>query len=93
MITMELEPESKTWQQEAEYFITRWEIETEQIKEKNLDPDQCCLISDTFHRDSDGLLIKKPVVPVHNDILARLDQLENTLNSTLAMVCTCSKKQ
>lgn len=92
MITMELEPESKTWQQEAEYFITRWEIETEQIKEKNLDPDQCCLISDTFHRDSDGLLVKRPVNFSDTDILVRLDQLENTLNSALAMVCTCLKK-
>ncbi len=92
MILMEFESESKTWRQEAEYFITRWEIETEQIKEKNLDPDQCCQISDTFHRDADGLLVKKPAAPIHNDIVARLDRLENTLHSTLAMVCTCSKK-
>ncbi|MEM0467389.1 MAG: hypothetical protein QXL17_06995 [Candidatus Thermoplasmatota archaeon] len=89
---MEPEDESKNWRQEAEYFITRWEIETEQIKEKELDPEQCCQISDTFHRDTEGLLVKKPATPVHHDILVRLDQLENTLNTTLAMVCTCSKE-
>ena len=88
---MELEPENQLWREEAEILITRWEQETDSIKEQNLNPDECCKISDSFHHDSDGLLVRKPVDFSDDDIIARLDRLENNLNANLAIACSCSK--
>jgi len=86
---MDIQPESQMWLEEAETLITHWEQETEAIKEQNLNPDQCCNITDSFHHDSDCLFLRKPVNFVDVDILARLDRLANNLNSTLTMVCNC----
>ena len=78
----------RNWLDELEKFISHWERETETIKERTLDPEECNKISDVFHRDSDGLLVRRPVGISDDEIYTRLEKLDGKLNSTLAMVCT-----
>ncbi len=89
---MIFEPESRwNWNNEFEKFMTHWEHEAEKLKDTTLDLEGCCKISDVFHKDWDGLLIRKPE-EVSDDILLRIEQLDSKLNSTLAMVCSCSEE-
>lgn len=81
----------RDWLVELEKFISHWEQETETIKERILDPEECGKITDIFHRDSDGLLVRRPVDISDEEIFTRLEQLDNRLGSALAMVCTSSE--
>ena len=84
---MNMEPDvKKDWLDELENFISHWEQETEIIKDKTLDFEECCRITDVFRDDWDGLLLKRPPGMADDDFL-RLEQLDNKLNSALAMVC------
>jgi len=77
------------WLHEFESFMSHWEQETESIKERSIDTKECCKISDGFHRDSDGLLARRPVGLSEGTVFSRIDQLDHKLNSALAMVCYC----
>ena len=81
----------KNWLDEMEQFISRWEMETETIKNKSLDPEECDNISALFHKDSDGLLVRRPVGISDEEIITRLERLDGKLGSALAMVCTSSE--
>ena len=81
----------RDWFNELEKFISHWEQETETIKERTLDPNECSEITDVFHRDSDGLLVRRPVGISDEDIYTRLERLDGKLSSALAMVCTSSE--
>ena len=81
----------ENWLDELEKFISHWERETETIKERALDPKECNRISDVFHKDSDGLLVRRPVVISDDEIFTRLERLDGKLGSALAMVCTSSE--
>jgi hypothetical protein len=81
----------RDWFNELEKFISHWEQETETIKERTLDPNECSKITDVFHRDSDGLLVRRPVGISDEEIYTRLERLDNRLGSALAMVCTSSE--
>lgn len=81
----------RDWFNELEKFISHWEQETETIKERTLYPNECSEITDVFHRDSDGLLVRRPVGISDEDIYTRLEKLDNRLGSALAMVCTSSE--
>jgi alpha-N-acetylglucosamine transferase len=83
--------ERKHWRSELEHFIAHWEQETEQIKEKILNPEECSKISKCFHNDSNGLLVRKPVDIADTSYFNRLNELDSKLNSALAMVCTMKK--
>jgi hypothetical protein len=76
----------KSWLEELETFIARWEQETQMIQAKTLDLEECHRISHAFYEDEDVLLVKRPP-GVSDDVFLRLEELENKLNSTLAMVC------
>ena len=86
------ENSERIWLDELERFIFHWEKETETIKERALDPNECSKITDVFHRDSDGLLVRRPVSIADEEIFTRLEQLDGKLNSVLAMVCTSELK-
>lgn len=81
----------RDWFNELEKFISHWEQETETIKERILDPNECSEITDVFHRDSDGLLVRRPVEISDEEIFTRLERLDSKLSSALAMVCTSSE--
>ena len=81
----------KTWLDEFERFISHWEQETEDLKGRMLDHQECNSITDIFHRDSDGLLVRRPVEISDKEILTRLERLDGQLSSVLAMVCTSSE--
>jgi len=83
----------KIWLDELEEFISHWEREAETIKERTLDLDECCKISDVFHKNSDGLLVRRPVGISDDEIFTRLERLDGKLNSTLAMACSSMKKE
>ena len=89
---MESEVE-KIWRLNVENVISRWERETETLKDKTLNPDECHKISDMFHKDTNWLLVRKPAETIDDDIITRLDQLDNKLNSTLAMACGFSDSE
>ena len=82
----------RNWLNDFEHFLLRWEQETEGIKEKTLDPDECFRISEMFHKDWNGLVIRKPV-NVAGDFFNRFEQLDHKLTTTLAMVCHSSKNK
>jgi hypothetical protein len=77
------------WLREFESFVSHWEQETESIKERAIETKECSKISDGFHRDSDGLLARRPGGLSGNEVFSRLDKLDHKLNSALAMVCYC----
>ena len=81
----------RDWFNELEKFISHWEQETKTIKERTLDPNECSEITDVFHRDSDGLLVRRPVGISDEEIFTRLERLDGKLGSALAMVCTSSE--
>ena len=81
----------RNWLDELERFISHWEREAETIKDKELDLVQCENISDLFHNDSDGLLVRKPIGISDEEILTRLEKLDGKLGSVLAMACTSSE--
>ena len=81
----------RNWWDELEEFISHWERESEIIKERTLDHEECNRISDVFHRDSDGLLVRRPVGISDDEIFTRLERLDGKLSSTLAMVCVSSE--
>ena len=81
----------RDWFNELEKFISHWEQETETIKERILDPNECSETTDVFHRDSDGLLVRRPVEISDEEIFTRLERLGSKLSSALAMVCTSSE--
>ncbi|GAH03084.1 unnamed protein product [marine sediment metagenome] len=89
-MNMELDVE-RDWLDELEKFISRWESETESIKQRTLDPEECGKITDIFHRDSDGLLVRRPVGISDEEIFSRLERLDGKLGSALAMVCISSE--
>ena len=89
---MSFEVDAKgNWLDELEKFISHWEQETESIRQRSLDLDECNNITDVFHRDSDGLLVRRPVGISDEEIFTRLERLDDKLGSTLAMVCTSSE--
>ena len=81
----------KNWFDELEHFISRWEMETQTIKDKSLNPEECDNISALFHKDSDGLLVRRPVGISDEEIFSRLERLDGKLGSVLAMACTSSE--
>ena len=81
----------KNWFDELEQFISRWEMETQTIKDKSLNPEECDNISALFHKDSDGLLVRRPVGISDEEIFSRLERLDGKLGSVLAMACTSSE--
>ena len=88
---MEMESDvEKNWRTELEDFISHWERETETIKFKTLNPQECDEISKLFQKDSDGLLVRRPPWMSEDEIYTRLEKLDNKLSSTLAMVCRSS---
>jgi len=82
----------RNWLDELEKFISHWERESEIIKERTLDPEECSKISDVFHRDSDGFLMRRPVGISDDEIFTRLERLDGKLSSALAMVCASELK-
>jgi hypothetical protein len=82
----------RNWLDELEQFISRWEMETKSIKDKSLDAEECDHISALFHKDSDGLLVKRPVGISDEEIVKRLEKLDGKLGSVLAMACTSELK-
>jgi len=89
---MDIEIE-KHWLEELESFISHWEQETEMIREKALPPDECVKISDVFKRDSDGLLVRRPVGVTDHTVMSRLEALDNKLTTTLAMACSVKTQE
>jgi len=83
--------DERIWRHELEKFISHWERETETIKDRSLDLDECSKISDIFHKDSNGLLVRRPVGISDEEVYTRLEKLDNKLNSALAMVCGYSE--
>jgi len=79
------------WLEELEQFITHWEQKAELLKEKQLDLNECNEITDVFHSNSDGLLVKRPLGISSEEIFTRLEQLDGKLGSVLAMACTSSE--
>jgi hypothetical protein len=73
-------------------FIEHWEKEVERLKEQTLGFDECCKISDGFHRDWNGLLVRRTTSLSDNEYI-RLQELDTKLNSALAMVCRCPDEQ
>ncbi|MBU0498224.1 MAG: hypothetical protein KKC68_03090 [Candidatus Thermoplasmatota archaeon] len=84
--------EQHSWLDEAKRFIEYWEQATEEIRSRALNPKECSVISELFHQDSDGLLLRRPVEISDEQIVTRLDQLDNKLNTSLAMVCSVHQK-
>ena len=82
----------KNWWNEFEKFISHWEGESQSITEKSLDPNECNKITDIFHRDSNGLMVRRPVDIPDEKIQTRLEKLDSRLNSVLAMACTSELK-
>ena len=91
MITMDGVVEAESWFHDLEQFIIHWENETEAIKEQALDPNECDTISILFHKDSDGLLLRRPIGVSDEEIMIRLSRLDNKLDSVLARACTSSE--
>jgi hypothetical protein len=75
------------WLEEFDHFIFYWEQEAELSKEKQLSLSKCNEITDIFHKNSDGLLIKKPGHITEKEILTRLQQVNEKLNCVLAIAC------
>lgn len=82
-----------SWLDEVERLIAHWEHETETIKEREIDPEECTRISDGFQRAYDMIMVKRPVSITDDAVVTRFEQLGNKLNSTLAMVCCSTKKR
>jgi hypothetical protein len=76
-----------SWQEEFDNFIAHWEEETRIIRDKTLELEECHKISSIFREDQDALLMRRPP-GVSEEIFLKLEELENKLNSTLAMACT-----
>ncbi len=81
-----------SWVDEAKQLIEYWEQATEEIRSRTLNPKECSVISELFHQDSDGLLLRRPVEISDDQIITRLEQLDNKLNTSLAMVCSIHQK-
>jgi hypothetical protein len=75
----------QTWMKELQDFISHWEQESEEIKERKLNQKECFTISESFQRDRDGLLARRPVGLSDEEVLLRLKPLDGKLNSSLAM--------
>ena len=89
---MTLDPSSdQHWLMDFENFFNHWEKEVEELKAQELGLDDCCKISEDFHRSWDGLLVRRSISMSEEDF-ARFQQLDSKLNSALAMVCGCSRK-
>ena len=80
----------KKWLSDLEGFISHWEQETEMIKHRVLNPDECWEISRSFQENCQSLLVRKPV-GMHDDVLSKIERLDDKLNTSLAMVCTYKK--
>ena len=87
--SMTMNPEH-TGVNDLDTFIAHWEREVERLKEQALEFDECCKISDGFHRDWNGLLVRRTTSLSDNEYI-RLQELDTKLNSALAMVCRCSR--
>jgi len=82
----------ENWINEAEKLILHWERETELIKSRVIDLQECSRISDVFRKECDSLLIRKPVGMTNEEVYTKMEKLGNKLNSTLAMVCRSSEE-
>lgn len=80
------------WLEEFDHFVFFWEQEAELLKEKQLSLSKCNEISDVFHKNSDGLLINRPGDIGQEEILTRLDKVNDKLNCVLAMACASEIK-
>lgn len=80
------------WLEEFDHFVFYWEQEAELLKEKQLSLSKCNEITDIFHKNSDGLLIKRPDEIAEEEILSRLEQVSDKLNCVLAMACASEIK-
>ncbi len=70
-----------------------WEIETAHMKNQTIEPSECQRISDHFHKDVDGLLVRCPPGPAHSSEISRLQALDNKLSTTIAMACGWKKTE
>ncbi|MCK5260941.1 MAG: hypothetical protein KAJ44_02055 [Thermoplasmatales archaeon] len=75
------------WRNEVEKLFSHWEQETEIIKDMTIDMEECSRVSDGFHREWNGLLVRRPVGLTDDEVYTKLEKLDNKLNSTLAMAC------
>jgi len=82
----------RDWHIQVEDFISRWENETVMISRQTLNPDECGKISEHFHRDFNGLLVRRPPGSADNDVVSRLEELNSKLGSSLAMACSWKRK-
>ena len=89
---MTLDPSGdQHWLMDFENFFNHWEREVEILKTQELGLDDCSKITEDFHRSWDGLLVRRSVSMSEVDF-ARFQQLDNKLNTALAMVCGYSRK-
>jgi len=79
---------NERWYAELEEFISRWENEAEELKQKKLSTDECTMISKMLQKGEDELLLKRPAGFSDLTVSHKLDDLDKKLNSSLAMALT-----
>ena len=77
----------KLWLTEVENFFSYQENATAEIRTRSLNPDECNDISEMFQHDSNELLLQRPSHVSDEQVITRLEQLDNRLTTSLAMVC------
>jgi hypothetical protein len=85
--------EKEKWYNELDEFVSRWENEVEELKDKKLNAKECTEISKMFHNGEDSLLLRRPVGLSDRTVFNRLETLNNKLHSSLAQaLCSVSSE-
>jgi len=79
------------WIHDLQDFISYWNQELDDISRRKVDSDECSEIMDSFHKNMDFLLLRRPADIVEEDFIGQLRPLLNKLDSSLAMAL-CSVK-
>jgi len=73
------------WMKEFYDFVSHWEKEIDSLKSMKINPEECNLICESFHKDKNMLLCRKPSSFNDDELISKLNPLVNKLDSCLAM--------
>jgi hypothetical protein len=79
------------WNHDLQDFIAYWNQELDNIRRRRVDSNECVEIMDTFHKNMDYLLLRRPAEIIEDEYIGQLQPLLNKLDASLAMAL-CSMK-
>lgn len=91
-VSMPVTNPSEAWATDFEEFMAYWVKAVDVLKEKHLGSEECTEITLLFHRDRDLLLCTRPSNISDDDLVSKLQPLEQKLDASLAIALTSMRK-